>query len=231
MTDLLLPPYTAKSVRQSGKSYFVDAQDRRLPSVTTILNATKPPEAREALAKWRSRLGTAEANRIAGTASRRGTLTHQQIKSYLLGQPKTCPEAAQPYWDSLQPVLSQIGDVRLVESPVFHYDLAYAGKVDCVASYQGIPCICDWKTADMPKGSIERLYDGPLQLAAYCGAVNHCYAEHNLVLKHALLVVALPNQPAEVFWFDADHLLAQWQQWQERLTAFYTRNHRRNEYS
>jgi genome maintenance exonuclease 1 len=188
--------------------------------VTTILNATKPWADREALMRWRDRLGAAEANRVAGAASRRGTLTHKHIKSYLLGEAFTCPEAAQPYWESLQPVLAAVGDVQLVESAVFHYDLGYAGKVDCVASYQGTPCILDWKTADHPKGSIERLHDGPIQLAAYCGAVNYSYADYGVQLRHALLVVAIPNQPAEIFWFEPEALVEQWQRWQQRLEEF-----------
>lgn len=216
----LLPALPAKSVRQAGQSYFVDAQGVRLPSVTTILSATKPQADWEALARWRQRVGTTEANRISGTASRRGTLTHTQIKHYLLGSDRPCPAAALPYWESLQPVLNELEAVRLVEGSVFHYDLGYAGKVDCVASYQGMPCVCDWKTADRPKGSIERLRDAPLQLAAYCGAVNHSYGDRGVQLHHALLVFAVPDQPAEVFWFDAAQMRDYWQQWQERLHQF-----------
>jgi hypothetical protein len=217
----LLPTYHAKSIREGGQSYFMDERGVRLPSVTTILNATKPQADREALAQWRSRLGAAEANRIAGAASRRGTLTHKQIKNYLLGVESDCPETAQPYWESLQPVLADIRDVRLVESSVFHYDLGYAGKVDCIANYQGTDCVCDWKTADRPKGSVERLHDGPLQLAAYCGAANHCYPDQDLKLRNALLVVAIPQQPAEVFWFSAEAMVDYWQQWQARVNLFY----------
>jgi hypothetical protein len=217
----LLPAFHAKSVREGGQSYFLDVHGIRLPSVTTILNATKSKADREALAQWRQRVGMAEASRISGTASRRGTLTHKQIQHYLLGDDRPCPDAAKPYWESLQSVLPEIEAVRLVEGSVFHYDLGYAGKVDCVASYQNTPCVFDWKTADQPKGSIDRLYDAPLQLAAYCGAVNHSYAEQGIKLSHALVVVAVPMQPAEMFWFDSAQLVKYWQQWQERVDRFY----------
>ncbi|MBE9177917.1 PD-(D/E)XK nuclease family protein [Oculatella sp. LEGE 06141] len=214
---------TNSAKRSAGRGYLVDDHGVRLPSVTTILNATKPQADRDSLQQWRQRVGTAEAMRISGSASRRGTLTHKQIKSYLIGEEIPCPEDAKPYWESFKPVLGRIHDVQLVESKVFHYDLGYAGKVDCVASYQGVPCICDWKTADRPKGSIERLYDGPLQLAAYCGAVNHLYAAAGTTLSHALLAVAIPDQPAEVFWFSSDAMRDYWQQWQERVALFYQR--------
>lgn len=221
----LLPRLQIKSVRQNGKQYYVDDKSTRpLPSVTTILNATKPQEARDKLMNWRSRLGTEEANRVATTASRRGTQTHKYIKRYLLGEDITCPDASRPYWESIKPVLQNIDAVRLVESPVCHYDLNYAGVVDCVASFNGVPCVCEWKTADKPKGTIERLYDYPLQLAAYLGAVNHSYREYGIDLERVLLVVAIPEMAAEVFWLETTAINTYWQQWETRVTAYWHNN-------
>ncbi|MBD1862220.1 MULTISPECIES: PD-(D/E)XK nuclease family protein [Trichocoleus] len=218
-----LPHYTAKTVRENGKQYYVNAQGRRLPSVTTILNATKPQAHREALANWRDRVGAAEATRISGAASRRGTGTHKQIQRYLSGEAVVCSETVQPYWDSVAPVLQEIHQIRLVEGFVFHEDLGYAGQVDCVASYQGVPCVCEWKTADKPKQTIERLYDYPLQLVAYLGAANQLYQDHELNLAHGLLVVALPGLAAELFWFDSEALSAYWQEWEARVAEFWRR--------
>ena len=222
----LLPPVAAKRSRAKGCQYFVDERGTRLPSVTSILNATKPWEDRQALARWRQRVGSEAAKQISGKASRRGTLTHKHIKQYLLGEAADCPEAARPYWESVQPVLREIDAVRLVESTVFHYDLGYAGQVDCVVNYQGVPCILDWKTSDRPKESVERLRDQPLQLAAYCGAVNHTYSDHDLQLRSAMLVVALPDQPAEIFWFTPQAMGDYWQRWQTRLDEFRRREAR-----
>jgi genome maintenance exonuclease 1 len=217
----LLPLHSAKQVRQDGKQFYIDPHGARLPSVTTILDATKPQAQREMLVNWRKRVGTVEANRIAGAASRRGTGTHKQIQCYLQGKDALCPEPVKPYWESLKPVLQDIQDVKLIEGSVFHYDLSYAGKVDCVASYRGIPCVCEWKTADRPKGTVEYLHDYPLQLMAYLEAVNHYYQEYKIDLKHALLVVAVPEMPAEVFWFEPEAIKTHWQAWEQRLTNFW----------
>lgn len=224
----LLPRLEAKSVRKNGTQCYVDAQGTCIPSVTTVLNATKPQEQRERLANWRQRQGTDEANRIATAASRRGTQTHKQIQCYLQGKDIVCPDASRPYWESIKPVLQNIDNIRLIESPVFHYDLSYAGVVDCVANYQGIPCICEWKTADKPKGAVERLYDYPLQLAAYLGAANQCYQTYNLEINSALLVVAIPEMPAEVFWFESVAMVSYWQHWEERVAAYWQRKGKRN---
>lgn len=220
----LLPQYYAKQVREKGKQYYVDTKGDRFPSVTTILNTTKPQADRDALFNWRQRVGTAEANQISGAASRRGTATHKYIQRYLLGEDTPCPEAVKPYWDSIQPVLKDIDHIRLIEGSVFNYDLRYGGRVDCVASYQGIPCICDWKTADKPKQSVERLYDGPIQLAAYSGAVNQFYQAYNIQLTHALIVVAIPGSLAQVFWFEPEQMVNYWQQWEERLADYWKRS-------
>lgn len=217
----LLPIPTARFSRSGGRSFYLDTQGQKLPSVTTILNATKPAAARQALARWKQRVGQDTAKHISSTASRRGTLTHKQLKAYLLGQPSPCPDSILPYWRSLESVLPHLSDVRLVEGTVFHYDLCYAGKVDCVASYYGTPCVLDWKTSDRPKESVQRLYDNPLQLAAYCGAINHTYAEQGVRLTTAMIVVAVPDQDAEIFFFDTEDLKAYWQQWQNRVREFY----------
>ncbi len=219
----MLPRLHAKSVRANGSQYYLDPKGDRLPSVTTILNATKPQEQRDRLVNWRQRVGTDEANRISTTASRRGTQTHKYIQHYLQGEDTPCPEASRPYWESIKPVLQNIDNVRLLEGLVCHYDLSYAGIVDCVAAYKGIACVCEWKTADKPKGSVEHLFDYPLQLAAYLGAVNHYYQDYGVQLNHALIVVAISEMPAQVFWFDLAAITYYWQEWENRVAAYWYR--------
>jgi len=223
MSVQVLPQFNTRSLRENGRQYYVDDRGNRLPSVTTILNATRPPEQREALARWKERVGAAEAVRISTTASRRGTGTHKQVERYLRGDAVVCSDSVRPYWESIKSVLQAVDNVRLIEGTVFHYDLGYAGKVDCVASYEGVPCLCEWKTSDRPKQTLDRLHDYPLQIVAYWGAVNQFYQNYDVDLKNALLAIALPEQTAEVFWFDADALAAYWMTWEERVKRFWLR--------
>jgi len=223
MSVQVLPQFNTRSLRENGRQYYVDDRGNRLPSVTTILNATRPPEQREALARWKERVGAAEAVRISTTASRRGTGTHKQVERYLRGDAVVCSDSVRPYWESIKPVLQAVDNVRLIEGTVFHYDLGYAGKVDCVASYEGVPCLCEWKTSDRPKQTLDRLHDYPLQLVAYWGAVNQFYQNYDVDLQNALLAIALPEQAAEVFWFDAEALAVYWATWSERVKRFWLR--------
>lgn len=218
-----LPLYRAQSVRQQGNQYYVDKRGMRLPSVTTILNATRSWEQREALNRWRQRVGSEAAIDITTKASRRGTGTHKQVERYLQGEAVVCSDTVRPYWESIKPVLHEIDEVRLIEGVVLHTELGYAGKIDCVASYQGKPCLCEWKTADRPKRTLDRLNDYPLQVVAYWGAANHSYREFDLNLEYALLAIAIPDEPADVFWFDAAAIDLYWQQWQDRVALFWRR--------
>ena len=220
-TTQQLPRLNAKSLRNNGKQYYMDTTGKNFPSVTTILSTTKPQAERDRLNNWKSRVGMEEATRISTTASRRGTQTHKHIERYLLGENHICPEASLPYWESVKPVLEEINQVRLVEGSVFHYQMSYSGKVDCVASYQGVPCVCEWKTADKPKGSIERLYEYPLQLTAYLGAVNEYYQDYDIQINHALLVVAIPETEAEVFWFEPTAVEDYWHEWEKRVAEYW----------
>ena len=54
--------------------------DNKLPSVTTILSATKSEEEKAALANWISRVGVKESNKIKTEASSRGTSMHTYIE-------------------------------------------------------------------------------------------------------------------------------------------------------
>ena len=186
-----LPRSYAQPAWENGIGYLVDSRGICLPGMTTIIETTKSPEEKAKLARWRQRVGESRASRICRTSRDRGTLLHQLTKSYFLGESSSCPDSIKPYWENLFPILQDIHDVRLIEGNVFHYYEGYAGRVDCVASYHGIPCVIEFKSADR----IKRLYNEPLQLAAYCGALNRQYGvKYGVSLNHALLIVTTPDE-------------------------------------
>jgi len=211
-----------KRTSANGRFDYQDENGILLPAVTTILKATQPIESVAALSNWRKKLGNTEANRIAVTSRRRGELLHQWVKDYLQGLSPTASSLIQPYGYSVQPVLEKLSDVQLVETVVPNYVEGYAGKVDLVARYQGVPCTIEWTTAEEPKLRVEKLYDKPLQLVAYGGAINRCYGETLFGNKivNALIVVALPDEDAEIFVLGREQLLEYWQKWLKRLKFF-----------
>jgi len=65
--------------------YTMDGQDYlAMASVTTILDATKEEEARQALAEWRKRIGKHNAQAITTEAACRGTRMHKYLEDYVL---------------------------------------------------------------------------------------------------------------------------------------------------
>ena len=66
-----------------GRRYYATPDGNNLPSVTTILDKTKPPEKVEALNQWRRRVGAEKAQQITTEAANRGTRMHTYLEQYV----------------------------------------------------------------------------------------------------------------------------------------------------
>ena len=77
-------PKSHKSSENGLRKYLVGSE--KLPSVTSILQATKSDEDKAALENWKNRVGYKEANRIKSEASNRGTSMHSYIEDFLRGR-------------------------------------------------------------------------------------------------------------------------------------------------
>jgi genome maintenance exonuclease 1 len=88
-------PLARESVE--GKRHYALPDGSRVPSVTTILERTKPQEARQALQEWRNRVGHERAQQITTEAANRGTRMHTYLERYVksddLGEFPTNPFA------------------------------------------------------------------------------------------------------------------------------------------
>ncbi|MDJ1169213.1 exonuclease [Roseofilum sp. BLCC_M154] len=217
-SDAPLPAYTAQSQCENGISYMIDRYGNRLPSYTSIVRATQSAADKARLFQWRRRVGQAEASRICATSRQRGILGHRQLMHYWHGETTVCPSLITEHWHHLSPYLEQIQHVRLVEGNLFHFYEGYAGRVDCVASWDSIPCVIDFKFCDRLKPIYN---DQCLQLAAYCGAVNRQYGlKHKLKINHALLVRSTPDE-VDITLFEPQEMLQFWHQWQARVAQFW----------
>jgi genome maintenance exonuclease 1 len=133
-------------------------------SVTTVLSILSE----DAIAAWRARVGEEEANKISGRASNRGTKVHSIIEDYLYGKDTTeyLPHIRQSL-ANVQPILdSRIGRIFGIEVPLYSRHLGLAGRCDCVAEFDGVPSILDWKTSRYPKKK-DKISGYFCQMAAY----------------------------------------------------------------
>ena len=131
-----------------GRTYAVP-DGGNYPSITTVLSLINE----EAIAAWRKRVGEDEANRIGQRASSRGTQVHAIVERYLRNENTTdyLPHIRQSL-ENLRPILDKsIGKIFGLETPLYSRHLGLAGRVDCVAEFDGVPSIIDFKTSRWPK--------------------------------------------------------------------------------
>lgn len=134
--------------RPSGRTY-ITPDGSRYPSITTVLSILSE----EAIAKWRARVGDEEANRVGQRASGRGTLVHSIVERYLLNEDTTdfLPHIRQSL-ENLRPILdNRVGTIYGLEVPLYSSHLGLAGRCDCIAQFDGVPSIVDFKTSKRVK--------------------------------------------------------------------------------
>lgn len=220
-----LPRYQAKQVRVGRRRFYrvegpseEAVEGLHYTGVTSILSATKPPEARRSLQRWRQRVGAETANQITASASASGIRIHKYIEAFLGGE--VIPETldANGFWQSIRPVLSEVEAPLLLEGAVWH-EAGFIGFPDALVVYNGQLCLCDWKTARKPKRR-EWIADYFLQVAAYVQAVNYVYQDYGIEVQRALVAIALDDQPAQLFPLDSAELTHHWQSFQRRLQTY-----------
>ena len=171
-------PKSMKSIVSGSRMYAVNQE--KLPSVTSILQATQSEEKKASLANWKARVGTAEANRIKNDASSRGTSMHKFLEKYLLGKlnlelleeqdNKSKKMADEIIEQGIKDKLSEIWGTEAT----LYYPGKYAGTCDACGIYEGQETIIDFKQSNKPKKE-EWIEDYYLQLGAYSLAHNTVY--------------------------------------------------------
>ena len=147
----------------SGRTY-IDPDGNRYPSITTVLSILNEEE----LAAWRKRVGDSEANKIGNRAAARGTQVHNIIEKYLLNEDITdyLPYVRQSL-NNIRPILDEhITTIYGLEVPLYSRYLGLAGRCDCIALFDGVPSIIDFKTSKRPKKP-EKIPNYFAQMAGY----------------------------------------------------------------
>jgi genome maintenance exonuclease 1 len=128
-----------------GKRYYVLPDGTRLPSVTTVIGA----KGKKAIMEWRKRVGEEEANKISRKASSRGTNVHTLCERYLNNEPlgMIMPDALEMFLP-LKPILDRsVSNIWYQEQALWSMKLGMAGRVDCIANWNGVLSIIDFKTS------------------------------------------------------------------------------------
>ena len=130
----------------NGRMYS-DPDGNKYPSVTTVLSILSEDSIRE----WRARVGEEEANKISTKASRRGTAVHSIIEKYIDNEENYkegfTPDVHESFYTIKDVLDKHVGKVYAQEAPLYSKHLHLAGRVDCVAEWDGKLSIIDFKTS------------------------------------------------------------------------------------
>ena len=220
--------------RQSvdGRRLYSLPDGSNVPSVTTILDATKPAESKLALENWRKSVGEQKAREITTEAANRGTRMHKWLENYVrnnrdMGKPGTNPYSIQSY-NMAQKIVNEglvhVDEVWGIEVPLYVSGI-YAGTTDACGVHKGKPAILDYKQTNKPK-KLEYVQDYFLQLVFYGTAHNHMF---NTTIKQGVILMAVAPKPNEEVqyqtwtvegaeWDRYEHLM--WNRIEEYYTKF-----------
>lgn len=207
---------------EEGRKYQTPSGN--LPSVTTILSATKDCEA---LKKWREFVGNEVADGITLEATTVGTFMHENLEYRLVGKedhPGNMPvrvlgrRMADVIQENAWP---KINEVWGQEVPLY-YEGLWAGTTDLIGIHDGIPSIMDYKNSRKPK-TIKLVEDYKLQLAAYALAHNNMFGT---TINRGVIFICVREDPKNLkyqeFVVEGQEFKDAIDMWIDRVNKFYT---------
>mgnify|MGYP000503972596 CR=1 FL=1 len=177
----LLPEIHTETI--NGKRFYVTPEGKKYPSITTVLSG----RSKEGINRWRKSVGNDVANNIMRSAAKRGTAVHQLVEDYLnnsdLSKQDVLPLAL---FTLLKPELDDINNIVIQEGGLYSDKWGIAGRVDCIAEYQGKLSVIDFKTSTKEKKEewIENYF---IQGSAYCEMYEERYGK--AIDQIAILIV------------------------------------------
>ena len=214
-------PKSTRSLINGSRHYSLDGSN--LPSVTTILSATKSEEDKAAILAWKQRVGSVEAERIKKEASARGSSMHSYIEQFLYGKlnqelldddNKSKKMAEEIIDNGLKNKLIEIWG----SEATIYYPGKYAGTADCIGVYEGKESILDFKQSNKPKKE-EYIEDYFLQIGAYSLAHNTVYYNSNIT--QGVILLCTVDRLFQDFKIEGNELINFQNKFLERVEKFY----------
>ena len=165
-----------------------------VPSITSVTSFYN----RQVFVEWRKRVGEEEANKVTKKATARGTDYHEAVQRYL--------ENEEVDWDLFTPVtkfmfhsskqyLDKINNIHAIERTLYSEYLGLAGRVDCIAEYEGELAVIDFKTSTKmkPEKWLENYF---VQEMFYASAY---YELTEIPVKKLITIMVTPNGEVKIF--------------------------------
>jgi len=190
--------FAQSTTNEDGSRVYVNASGVAYPSATTVLSVLS----RDGIAKWRARVGAEEADKISKQSSTRGTKIHTLTETYLknenLQEAYTSTKASLldlEMFKKFLPILEPISNIHCQELALYSDHLRMAGRVDCIAEYNGQRAVIDFKTSGKLKKK-EHISSYFMQTAAYA----IMYEERTgIAVPNLVILIAVEDEEPQVF--------------------------------
>ena len=214
-------PPSIRSLINDERHY--DINGAKLPSVTTILQATQSEEKKAILEQWKNKVGATAAENIKNEAANRGTIMHRIIEGHLLGQRHAdlsdqgilAGTMAQTIIDEgLEGSMDEIWGTEVT----LYYPGLFAGASDLAGIYEGRESIMDFKQSNRPKQK-SWIIDYFLQLAAYATAHNQVYGTK---IQSGTILMCTKDNYFQKFTVSGNEFQKYMWDWLRRVDQYYT---------
>jgi genome maintenance exonuclease 1 len=228
------PYQQLNKVNIDGSRRYITPDGFKVPSVTTILDATKSEESKQALQNWRKRVGYKKAQEITTEAAGRGTRMHKWIEDFIKEDKRGEP-GSNPYSQQSHLMATQIIEQGLPKCDEFwgtevslYFPEVYAGTTDLCGIHEGDEAIMDHKQSNKPKKR-EWIDDYFVQTCGYALAHNEVY---NTKIRKGVIFMCVKPELVGGVWAKPEYLefIVEGNEfdkytdmWYKRLEQYYTK--------
>ena len=212
-------PASTRSTVDGFRTY--DVNEEKLPSVTTILGATKDQEAIDSINRWKAKVGEEAATRIRDQAASRGTNMHLHLERHIMGEGHLDlteeGKIAKAMADTI--IAKGFNDLQEIwgsEVTLFYPNL-YAGATDLVGNYDYEDSIIDFKQSNKPKRR-EWIEDYFMQLGAYAMAHNQVYKTE---ITQGVILMCTPDNYFQKFQVKGKEFIEYQHKFLEKVDQYY----------
>ena len=153
-----------QETKVDGKRFYqIDGE--LFPSVTTVLSAQE----NEGLIRWRENLGEDVANFEMRRAANRGKIFHSIVEDYLNNrsiQNYKSKVLSFGLFSLVKKEFERVDNIHNLEVTMFSKKYKIAGRADCIAEFDGLLSIIDFKSANRAKKQ-DQLEKHAIQETAY----------------------------------------------------------------
>ena len=142
--------FTKLSTQNKDGLRYYSVDGKLYPSVTSVLSILS----KDGIRAWRDSIGHDVANFETRRAATRGTHFHKICETYLCNKNiSSYKKKVLPYglFSLVKNEIDRIDNIHGMEKTLYSHNLKLAGRVDCVAEFDNILSVIDFKSANKEK--------------------------------------------------------------------------------